>query len=380
MQQPIELQQEIITHLYDSLPLCILLANKNLKPWFYNHFTSLYIEYTQDINGYSHHDIRYAENGIYIDYCSFKDVLTYNPVYGENVYLHSDIIDFLKENIKAGNYTIVFSDQYELPQTMYFHSYHLDHEVLVYGYDDEKQCLNCVMFDENSKFTSVDVPYDDFKRAYKALYSNLAEHDADFWVYLKYIYLIKPLPFQYEFSLPEFIHEIQKYCYGNMDAYRCMNLRLVERNKTVVREVDGIEQDVVEQWKYHFGVDIYDELCNILENNRLRYGCERLNFLEYHILYEHAIQMCKRLQYVSSNVLKSTELNNTICRYEQVVKKSEQLRMMAMKYNRLYDMGVIDNENAKTYIDNIKKLLHEIGEEEKATLLEVCNMCEKFDC
>ena len=370
-QLPINVQNEIITHLYDALPLCIILANENLKGWFYNHFISLYLESTRHTLGYRHHDIRYAENGIYIDYCSYKEVLTFNPVNAENIYLHNEIISFLKHNLNNRNYVILFLDYYELPQTRYYHNQHLDHEILIYGYDDEEQCLNCILYNQIGKFTNINIHYKDIKKAFCNLYHNLSEHDIDLWFYLKFVYLIKPLPFQFEFDLYNFIGDIQNYYNGNIDVYKQMNLHLLKRNHTITLNINGHDTLLTEKWQYHFGVNIFDELCEILENNRLRYGCEILNFLEYHIIYEHSIQIAKRLQYVYKNMIEDHEFSSEIQKFGQIIKYAEYLRWLVLKYNQLYIRKIINGSNAKQYIDKIKELLKRIGREEKEILSNI---------
>lgn len=65
----IKIQKEVITYLYDSLPLCFIVNNENLNGWYLNHYISLYLMLAKGEDGYNCHSIRYVENGLYLDYC-----------------------------------------------------------------------------------------------------------------------------------------------------------------------------------------------------------------------------------------------------------------------------------------------------------------------
>ncbi len=360
---PIVIHSKVITYLYDSLPLCVLLSNESAIKWFYNHFTNLCIVTATDVNGYNCHNIKYAENGMYIDYCTYKETMIFNPIEGESVCLSQDIIEFVKTNIDDKNYLIAFSDWSVLPQSAQYEGEHFAHEMLIYGYDDDLQIIKCITFDKNRKFTKVLIPYSDFRKAFEALYRHLSEFDADFWTYLKYIYLIKLTPNEYTFSLTEFKKSLQDFCNGTISNVKRINLGFVDRCTRKTGKVNDVEQEMDEFWNYHFGIDVYTILCNILDNNRIRYGYENLNFLEFHIIFEHTKIILERLEYIAREYKDIQEyMERRILEYRKAVEISEMLRLYVLKYNTQCRLGWINNTNAVKYIERIKTKLMNIKE------------------
>lgn len=252
---------------------------------------------------------------------------------------------------------IIYMDKWYINRANHCDNFHHNHEILIHGYDDSKEVIYCIDFEENGSYTELKMRYSDICDGYNALYSDLDSRDVDFFTYLKYIYIIKPLDMLCNFDIDMFKRDIKNYLCGKIELSDQYNL-----------DLSNWETEK-EQWEYYFGVNIYDKFIDILKNNRQRYGFEHLDFREFHIIYEHKNLIKRRLEYVAESY--NPHMLPLVNEYDSVVSEAEQLRYFVLKYNQLYQSSMMDNEKAEKYINKINKALMSVKKKEYDILSEI---------
>ena len=276
---PVALQHDVNTYLYESLPLCVILSRPEWYEWFLNHYVELYLIDAKKEERYNFHNIRYMEVQMHMRFNRLQEILIYNQLESRVINNKVNIVDFVKANIDDGAYSLVFLNEWAIPHKLSYQKTHWYHESLVYGYDDEKELVHCISFDENQVFTSFEVDYHSFWDGFQLICND----PSDISEYQRYIYLLEPRDMTYSFDMAKFTHQLENYLGGTADLIDKYNLDLFDF---------PTER---EDWTYTFGCNIYSRWVDILKA-----ACDRepFNYLEFHIVAEHKKLMLKRLEYL----------------------------------------------------------------------------------
>lgn len=358
----IAVQHDINSFLYEALPLCVVLSRPNLYGWFLNHYVDLYLCSAKKQDVYHYYRVRHAECNFYFGYSKLDEVIATSLVESKVIRDKLGIVDFLKANIDAGNYALVFLNEWAIPQKTSYHRNHWYHESLVYGYDDQKGVFHCISFDARRTFTSFPVDYRDFAEGFNMI----CDDPGDIGPYLKYVRLLRPSPHTYTFDLDRFRRQLDAYIAGKMDwADRC-NLDLVDLSTP---------RDC---WEYTFGCNICDKLVDIFRHpapssNYVDSSHDVFHFFEYydfHILYEHKRLMRKRLDYINENLLPG-RLDALLPAYAGVVDAFDRLRFLNIKFNAAPATSRYGASQAGPYAEKAVRLLQEAGDRERDVMEKI---------
>ncbi|PYG90196.1 butirosin biosynthesis protein H-like [Ruminiclostridium sufflavum DSM 19573] len=123
----------------------ILPDSEKIMPWVYNNFIQLKFILENDL--------------VFFD--RYRSLLDGCPFFNHYVLMKSELeergkqflADIIKDKIDNGAYCFIYIDRYYIPfHKMWFERGHLTHEMLVYGYDDEKEEFLCADNGDNGNY------------------------------------------------------------------------------------------------------------------------------------------------------------------------------------------------------------------------------------
>jgi hypothetical protein len=144
--------------LHRALPLCVILADQNLHPWFYERFLNIFS--LTDRNGFLTMD--YLEC-----WAPYREIINEISLGAGLMEKENDIIRFVNEKVDQGYYINIAVDEYYLPGKIKYKTSHFIHHMLVYGYDNAGKKIKAVGFDSNNVFDALTFDYEDFTQAYE---------------------------------------------------------------------------------------------------------------------------------------------------------------------------------------------------------------------
>ena len=340
----IQPHNEITTYLSHALPLCVVLADPKLMPWYYEHFIDLYS--ITDEKDYLKLD--------FLEYrAAYKEVM--NEVYlGYNLLKNEpNIIQFIIDKINLGYYVIIHADEYYLSVKRWYQKEHFVHHSIIYGYHNANQKLMAVGFDAEQLFTQITFDYDTFAEAFeqgKLYYKQSAP-----WAENNAVELLKLKDYQeeYPFDIRLFLKKLDGYLASTGDAAVIFSYNWkLDKNKVA------------------YGLNVYQQIVDHLEN--LLKGQFTIDYRAIHLLYEHKKSIYQRLQYILGRYPMAETLVKMVRDYSRIVEQAEAIRRKSSELNYIigpsgpnepsYVFGII--QETITAIKLIKeaeqKLLQEI--------------------
>ena len=297
-------QTRITTYLAESLPLCVILADERVHPWFYQHYIQIYSRTTK----MGHLYVSYHEPLGYYGDVLHEVWLTYDHLRGVE-----DIVSFLTEQVDRGCYLRVSVDEYYLSCKRAYNRSHFAHPSLVYGYDNDAGALLAVGFDADNLFGRITFGYDEFRAAFAGakFYENKAH--GDFWVEKKPVRLWIPKRFhrEFPFNIRNFLRELHDYTFSIGDPTRFGYEAIMTERST---------------GRAKFGLDVYGDVIAHLGN--LANGIATIDYRMIHLLAEHKKALHERLLYVLSRYGIEGRLASLVQDYQQVVAELERVRII----------------------------------------------------
>lgn len=270
---------EITTYTQHAHMLSILYAYDFTTDWIISNYILLYCQ--KDLNFHSWADfytplcyvIRSPECCKYL----LKQKITAQTIKN----MHIDIIDFICNSISCNNYVNITLDNYYLFPSIFFNKQHVCHDMMIYGFDKEKEVFYCsdFTFTVAMNYSSHEISFSDMINAYTHPYKNEYEHYMQGLIYLYQI--IEPKDCSYVFDIRNIINQLRAY-------YNC---------------------NVLENWKFYhcddrnnivFGLDVYDSLINYIENT-IQQKSTFLDIRLFYLVYNHKRIMITRINYLSEH-------------------------------------------------------------------------------
>lgn len=339
---PIKLQKNIYNLLSNAEFLCIILNYDNMYPWFYEHYVQVYINETNLLRQIGVQEVLLDFYGGWTEPRELFDILYFNRKEVE-----SYGIDEFKELIQKGYYMYVYLDEsyvYECEPN--------SHDNLIYGFDDEKRVFYLIGFVED-QYEMYEIDYDVFVEAYRSGVKISAETD----VYdgINFLCGFKPKfneNTKYEFQFDKFLQRMEELVYSI--------------NSAEIYSDGSLNHKMYEGEKL-YGFDAIKRYCEMLEDNKETLG--ELDLRAFHTIYEHCNLMYDRLKYIYNEILREEMDSNLEKKLEELVKKSERIRLLSVKYNVSLKKKLIP-----VLIEDMKELL--AGEVELYTKI-YHELCEK---
>lgn len=336
----IKIQRDITVYTHHALPLCIILADKNLYPWYCEHYIQLYS--ITDNNGKLTMDFLeyWAPYRFFMEqsYLGYMDV--------ENI---TNMECFVKKKIENNKYVAIYLDEYYLKSKDMYQKKHYVHPSLIYGYDDEKKEFLAVGFGKDDVFNKMTFKYNEFCTAFKQ--GKMHYRDMVPWAEMSAFETFEQLESKetYPFSLERFLEKLRQYICAEADdsILFCRGLK------------KELEHD--EQIKY--GMDIYEDIIHHLKN--LLLGKGTIGFRSIHLLYEHAKAIKRSLNFISEIYAVSDDFLQKKNEYEEVVKLTGQFRFQYLKtalcqgadYMKDYRLEKIQDEKLiSCFVDDVKQI------------------------
>ncbi|MCL2424709.1 MAG: BtrH N-terminal domain-containing protein [Oscillospiraceae bacterium] len=210
------------------------------------------------------------------------------------------LIDMIKSAIDAGEYVYLFVDKYYISADKLYHGKkHFEHEILVYGYDQDNDLMFVADNFADGKFAFSSCPSGDIDKAFMRLKTNneYAKHFGTL--------IVRP-DVNYSLDIEKIKHD--------------MNAFLSSQKSYYMRK----EQDMI------FGVKIFENLKKQIICCAA-YGMP-LDVRAFHMIYEHLLLMEERVRYmVRENYM--TDVSE-LCEFVRDTKESAfLLRNCVIKYN-----------------------------------------------
>jgi 3-oxoacyl-(acyl-carrier-protein) synthase/acyl carrier protein len=264
----IVLQNEITTYLCHSLPLCVVLADERLLPWFYEHYINIYSMI--DDGGYL--KLEFLEYRAPYKEMMHEVCLGYHFLEKE-----TSIIDFIIDKINRGYYVIIHADEYFLPVKPSYQKEHFVHHSIIYGYDNTNRKLIAIGFNTEQLLSQITFDYDDFITAFEngKLYYQISAP----WASNNAVELLKlkDYPGRYPFDINHFLNQLEAYLASAGDQ-------------------SVIFSYMMDQKKIKYGLSVYDEIIKHLE--KLLTGVFSIDYRAVHLLTEHKRGMLNRLRFI----------------------------------------------------------------------------------
>ena len=209
---PLNLQADINGFLFHAIPYSILNTFSKYKDYLMEHYMQCfgYIDNTNCliydyIDGMAYHS----------DIAEPLDIVLHSYKAG----LQLDIKEYILSSICNDCYAVIFVDEYYIENRPAYQQQHRLHEILIYGYDDDK--FNYMAFGRRLYYASFS--QNQIEDAYKSGYSLYIEmpiNEKVDWIDGKSVILIKrkQIHDQYIFSGRRFVQNLRTYLHGEANA------------------------------------------------------------------------------------------------------------------------------------------------------------------
>lgn len=314
---PINIQHRINNQLCNAGFLCILLAYENMENWLYEHYIQLYYSFNKCVLSSKQKEMFLDFYGGWTEPREMLCIDSYNRKDVEKF----DVNSFIKI-INENKYVYCYVDEYYIQI-----SRHNSHDILVYGYNDEKQTFQVVGYKDRF-FQQYEVDYNNF---IKAFYSGIKISKMfDTYHGINYFLCIKPCIDRisnYKFHIEKFEERLYEYI-------NCINTG-------ILNACDDLNHKMYQKEGNVYGLKVYE--CLISDIEMCKKKLTLLDYRAFHTLYEHNMLMRERLEILPFEI--NEELKKKI---DELVSISNKIRMLVMKYDLEPNLEVLERIISET--------------------------------
>ena len=165
-----KLQFEIpqsVTFQYNAYTLGMILANQSIKNVYYNEVLQLYFDRSSFIFYYSPLPLGYdVSMQLYNMNClKRKDIFDYVEI--SRSCHKKDIISTIEDFINEERYVHLSGiDPFYISNTPQYMRTHIGHDILIFGYHQEKRKFLTASYTQNQQFEIFEIPYDDISQTF----------------------------------------------------------------------------------------------------------------------------------------------------------------------------------------------------------------------
>ena len=322
---PICLQPDHTAYLSDAFRLCIIQADHRNTSWLYSRYIQLYALDLQTLAQPSYID--------FADSLNCSDVLDTSTVSREEAQKIASIVQFSKDAVGDGSYIVLFTDDAHLrgQQEPFVH------ELLIYGHDDLTHEVLCVGLGNSEKglkrFGPLRFGYDQFESAFHRALEQISP-GCPFEPIARPIQIIKPKKTSSGFDALRLATEIRNYL-------ECSPVNVMRERQRYWWWLTPSPDEYPSGLPVSSGRDVYDDLLEHLDE--VGHRLQRPDYRQFHVLWEHKVGICKRIEHLRSIEHGFEALADTLVRCQSRATEFQSLRMRVLLSRR----GTLDAESVK---------------------------------
>lgn len=289
-----------------AYPLSIALNEEKCKPWFYSNYIQLvcdpdYIENFYDFNNLC--SILECDKWIDSIYPGIPWI-RYNSIMVNQIHNYADkLCDIVKWIIDNNQYLVTHLDDFFITHKEAYNVKHNFHDIMCFGYDDEKSIFKMLAYDSMGNFEKMDISFEDFTKAYESTQVNSDE------------------PFYNPFKILSIDHDFSYDMDINL-IYKSLECLLKSKDNLIMRKtIRNVNEKLV------YGLDTYKVLADYYSLKR----DERYDLRPLQILWEHKKCMVMRLEYLSE-IYKNSGFSDLKNEYLEVEKKALITKNLVLKF------------------------------------------------
>jgi amino acid adenylation domain-containing protein len=340
----IEMQRDITINSHRALPLCIILADSNLRPWYYEHFINIFS--------------RVDDNGLLsVDFLEvwapYREIINEISLGAATMAKETDIIEFIITNINRGNYLNISVDEYDLFGTRQYQKNHFVHHVLVYGYDNAERSIKSITYNTNGIFGELSFGYDEFAGAYEQ--GKLYYRESAPWASRTAVQLFYSNGFDapYPFNIHKFLVQLHHYLFSMGD------------------------DSIIYFWAYKkeqvtYGFNVYSTVLEHLQ--LLLQGDITVNFRILHLIYEQKKAIAQRLEFVIAKYNIQGQVANRYQGFLKIITIFDDLRLkmlnLQFQFTSAANQKILTLEQ-RAAIQQMIATICSIKEQERILLLDI---------
>ncbi|PQP83352.1 hypothetical protein C0Q44_01125 [Paenibacillus sp. PCH8] len=276
---------------YTSYGTLTSIMNEELWPWIFNNFIQIRYAYDWGIFSFDSHQYLLG---------TCPGISFYNlPQEMVISKWGTSLKDVITEAIDMGYYLYIYADRYYIASTDYYQREHLMHEVLVYGYDLDRNLIYIADNLEDGKFVQVTCALDELEEGYWTM-----SDEYSFWTEVRFLKPIENI--NYGIYVDQIISGMENY----LNSSETFNL--------------------IRDQEYDFGMQAIQRIFTEIENSAL--AGEALDSRVFHLLYEHKLLMELRLTYLMEKAYMEPDVS-FVELSTQLKQDYFKLRNIVLKYN-----------------------------------------------
>ena len=340
MKKVLAVEYPIITsYTHHAHLLTILGTNEKTKDWIFSNYIQVYINKDFEKSNWADFYFPMPYEIKPVEICKWMQTQKNQEEFIDKSY--EDIVRYIIDAIDSDFY-IHMMINYRYVSSSRFSTENVDrrHDVLVYGYDSDRQVLNCADFTfETSKYAFSECSYDEFRRAY---YNDCLRNEPSYLDHSINAYRLRD-SCTYQLDTGNIIYALKQYVNGWTPEY--WNAYNYKNKKDIL-----------------WGIDYYDGLKYNLRNEDRDWIDVRFIYL----LLDHKKMMQERIKFIRNYLLNADKF---IEEYEDIY------RNLTIVMNYVIKFNIHKNEKAK---EKIIIKLSEIKEKEYKTISAMIEELESY--
>lgn len=277
---------------YTSYGVLFSIMPENTWPWVMNNFIQIRYECDWKIFVFDNHQL-------FLSYCPCLESYIVPRKILKSYYKKS-LKDFIIEVINHENYLFLYVDRYYLSVFSKFNRHHKEHELLVYGYNLEKNEVYIADNLANGKFGKAVCNFEEICDAYWGIKDTMPDFETQFLV-------IK--------------QNTKINCELNMEQISLSLENMIESRHTL---------DLYNPQQHKFGFEALEYVREYTETSFKQN--HTIDIRPFHFMYEHIILMKRRVQYLFK-AAQGMEVKSIVERLEVLENEYVHIRNLSIKNN-----------------------------------------------
>ncbi|SET14569.1 cysteine peptidase family C39 domain-containing protein [[Clostridium] polysaccharolyticum] len=299
---------------YDAFILAILAGNSdNYFSWVFSNY--ILVKANRDLSKNGDVFLRFADAESIKTELLSRQFLSWSTLSKLNL----NINEIVRKLIDLEYYAYFQVDEYYIPHTFSYQREHFVHDILIYGYDIEKQIYYISGYNEEFLFSRKICTFAEFQNA---LYANKCEKDKVWTDRIRFYKYDHTKQFPLNIKLIKLYLEDYVRAKSTFASYERFNCD---------------KEDVV------YGIGVYDVILEHIEQvKKSRSHQEKMRNLDFRIfrfLLEYKKVMLMRLECISKNDI---DLGEIFEEYKEECVRSEKTHGLAMRFELLNDTSILD--------------------------------------